>query len=193
GPDGLYLSVNEIPAPLTGGLFVGGLPGHLRSKASEMSKSLNGFNGLLKDIVFIDDLSVRVVSMTNPVSFSNAGIGRDNRYNKPAADSLIFSSSVTIMRHSLHHHHQSTATTLQMQDQEKVSEFSSDHRRRKEPRPGACSKSAGEGSMLEEGAFGFGGLEGFVRKSSTLHSPKRLEISLEFRSSQSNGVLFAFK
>ncbi|CAB4064115.1 unnamed protein product [Lepeophtheirus salmonis] len=41
--------------------------------------------------------------------------------------------------------------------------------------------------------FGFGGIEGFVRKSSSLHSPKHLEVSLEFRTSRSNGVLFAFK
>ena len=59
-PAGVQLFDNmiQIPAPTSGGLFVGGIPDVMEEsiKSWKMAKSLQGFNGTIKDVAFIDDM-----------------------------------------------------------------------------------------------------------------------------------------
>ena len=69
----------EIKAPRQGGLFIGGVPSVIRADvlASNMAASVENFVGTIQDFAFIDDLTVRVVAMNEPVSFFNVAIGRE--------------------------------------------------------------------------------------------------------------------
>ena len=42
-----------------------------------MAASVVNLVGTIQDFAFIDDLSVRIVAMNEPVSFFNSAIGRD--------------------------------------------------------------------------------------------------------------------
>jgi hypothetical protein len=59
-PNGLQLTdaMLEIPAPTSGGLFVGGIPDVMEEsiKSLNMAGSVAGFAGTIKDVAFIDDL-----------------------------------------------------------------------------------------------------------------------------------------
>lgn len=59
-PSGLQLAdtMIEIPAPVSGGLFVGGIPDVMEEsiKSLKMASSVAGFSGTIKDVAFIDDL-----------------------------------------------------------------------------------------------------------------------------------------
>ena len=69
----------EIKAPSHGGLFIGGVPSVIRSDVltSNLAASVQNFVGTIQDFAFIDDLTVRVVAMNEPVSFFNVAIGRE--------------------------------------------------------------------------------------------------------------------
>ena len=77
----IRLSVNaiEMKAPSHGGLFIGGVPSVISSDIinSKMAASVENLVGTVKDFTFIDDVTVRIVAMNDPVSFFNAAIGRD--------------------------------------------------------------------------------------------------------------------
>jgi len=72
-------SNREIKAPRQGGLFIGGVPSVIKADvlASSMAASVENFVGTIQDFAFIDDLTVRVVAMNEPVSFFNVAIGRE--------------------------------------------------------------------------------------------------------------------
>ena len=69
----------EIRAPTQGGLFIGGVPSVIKADVltSSMAASVENFVGTIQDFAFIDDLTVRVVAMNEPVSFFNVAIGRE--------------------------------------------------------------------------------------------------------------------
>ena len=48
----------EIPAPVSGGLFVAGIPDVMEEsiKSLKMAASVAGFSGTIKDVAFIDDM-----------------------------------------------------------------------------------------------------------------------------------------
>ena len=58
----------------------GGVPSVIGSDvtASQMAATAENFIGTLQDFIFIDDVTVRVVAMNEPVSFFNVAIGRAN-------------------------------------------------------------------------------------------------------------------
>jgi len=64
--------------PLDGSLYIGGLPTVLKSnvEASAMAASTDGLIGTIKDMTFMDDNSVRIISMNDPRSIKNAEVGR---------------------------------------------------------------------------------------------------------------------
>ena len=68
----------EMRSPRHGGLFLGGVPSVIRSDVtnSEMAASVNSFIGTIQDFLFIDDTTVRVVALNEPLSFFNVAIGR---------------------------------------------------------------------------------------------------------------------
>ena len=78
---GLTLSrgAMDLAAPTHGGLFIGGLPNVILDEVatSKMAASVVNLVGTIQDFAFIDDLSVRIVAMNEPVSFFNSAIGRD--------------------------------------------------------------------------------------------------------------------
>ena len=69
---------NDILQPLDGSLYIGGLPIVLKSnvEASAMAASTDGLIGTIKDMTFMDDNSVRIISMNDPRSIKNAEVGR---------------------------------------------------------------------------------------------------------------------
>ena len=69
----------EIKAPSQGGLFIGGVPSVIKADVlnSNQAASVENFVGTIQDFAFIDDLTVRVVAMNEPVSFFNVAIGRE--------------------------------------------------------------------------------------------------------------------
>jgi len=69
----------EMKAPSHGGLFLGGVPSVISSDIlnSKMAASVENLVGTILDFAFIDDVSVRIVAMNEPVSFFNTAIGRD--------------------------------------------------------------------------------------------------------------------
>jgi len=69
----------EMKAPKHGGLFLGGVPSVISSDiiSSKMAASVENLVGTVQDFAFIDDVSVRIVAMNEPVSFFNTEIGRD--------------------------------------------------------------------------------------------------------------------
>jgi len=69
----------DMNAPTNGGLFLGGLPSVISQEVSNsaMAASVEGFIGSIQDFAFIDEVSVRIVAMNEPVSFFNAAIGRE--------------------------------------------------------------------------------------------------------------------
>ena len=72
--------------PIEGRLFVGGLPSIVKSsiEAAAMSASTSNLIGTIKDIAFMDDASVRVISMNEPLSIQNAKIGRAKNFHLDA-------------------------------------------------------------------------------------------------------------
>ncbi len=44
---------------------------------NRMADSVENLVGTVKDLAFIDEISVRIVAMNEPVSFFNAAIGRE--------------------------------------------------------------------------------------------------------------------
>ena len=69
----------DMPAPAHGGLFLGGLPAVIAEQVerSRMAATVTSLIGTIQDFAFIDDVSVRIVAMNEPVSFFNSAIGRD--------------------------------------------------------------------------------------------------------------------
>ena len=69
---------NDMLQPLDGSLYIGGLPTVLKSnvEASAMAASTDGLIGTIKDMTFMDDNSVRIISMNDPRSIKNAEVGR---------------------------------------------------------------------------------------------------------------------
>ena len=69
----------DLAAPTHGGLFIGGLPNVILEEVTnaKMAASVVNLVGTIRDFAFIDDLSVRIVAMNEPVSFFNSAIGRD--------------------------------------------------------------------------------------------------------------------
>ena len=69
----------DLAAPSHGGLFIGGLPNVILEEVvnSKMAASVVNLVGTIQDFAFIDDVSVRIVAMNEPVSFFNSAIGRD--------------------------------------------------------------------------------------------------------------------
>jgi hypothetical protein len=69
----------EIPAPSDGGLFIGGVPFIIRDSIEHTGStgSVNGFVGTISDLAFIDDVSVRVIAMNEPVAIERAHVGRE--------------------------------------------------------------------------------------------------------------------
>ena len=60
-PQGLFLNGDSdctIAAPTDGGLYIGGIPFHLRDLVEKASStgSINGFVGTISDLSFIDEL-----------------------------------------------------------------------------------------------------------------------------------------
>jgi hypothetical protein len=47
------------------------------STINRMADSVENLVGTVKDLAFIDEISVRIVAMNEPVSFFNAAIGRE--------------------------------------------------------------------------------------------------------------------
>ena len=74
----------EMKVPSHGGLFIGGVPSVISSDIinSKMAASVENLVGTIQDFAFIDDVSVRIVAMNEPVSFFNTAIGRDLSKNK---------------------------------------------------------------------------------------------------------------
>jgi len=72
-------NVVDIKAPASGGLFLGGAPNVISSDviSSKMAASVNNYVGSIQDFAFIDDITVRVVAMNEPISFFNSAIGRN--------------------------------------------------------------------------------------------------------------------
>ena len=68
----------EIKSPNYGGLFLGGVPSVIGSDvvSAHLAATADNFIGTLQDIIFIDDTTVRVVALNEPVSFFNVAIGR---------------------------------------------------------------------------------------------------------------------
>ena len=79
GEISLHSNNREIKAPSQGGLFIGGVPSVIKADVltSNMAASVENFVGTIQDFAFIDDLTVRVVAMNEPVSFFNVAIGRE--------------------------------------------------------------------------------------------------------------------
>ena len=75
----LVANQREIKAPSQGGLFIGGVPSVIKADvlSSNLAASAENFVGTIQDFAFIDDLTVRVVAMNEPVSFFNVAIGRE--------------------------------------------------------------------------------------------------------------------
>ena len=69
----------DLAAPTHGGLFIGGMPNVILEEVTnaKMAASVVNLVGTIRDFAFIDDLSVRIVAMNEPVSFFNSAIGRD--------------------------------------------------------------------------------------------------------------------
>ena len=69
----------DMEAPPHGGLFLGGLPSVISQEVSNsrMATSVANLIGTIQDFAFIDDVSVRIVAMNEPVSFFNSAIGRN--------------------------------------------------------------------------------------------------------------------
>ena len=69
----------EMKAPKRGGLFIGGAPSVISPDIlnSKLAASVDKFVGMIKDFAFIDDVSVRLVALNEPVSFFNVEIGRE--------------------------------------------------------------------------------------------------------------------
>ena len=69
---------NNMLHPLGGSLYIGGLPTILKSnvEAAAMTASTEGLIGTIKDMTFMDDNSVRIISMNEPRSIKNAEVGR---------------------------------------------------------------------------------------------------------------------
>ena len=61
------------------GVIIGGLPNVILEEVTnaKMAASVVNLVGTIRDFAFIDDLSVRIVAMNEPVSFFNSAIGRD--------------------------------------------------------------------------------------------------------------------
>ena len=76
----LSRSATEMKSPKYGGLFLGGVPSVIGSDVvnSKLAASVNNFIGTIQDFLFIDDTTVRVVAMNEPVSFFNVAIGRNH-------------------------------------------------------------------------------------------------------------------
>ena len=68
----------EMSSPRHGGLFLGGVPSVIRADVinSKMAASVNSLIGTIQDFLFIDDTTVRVVALNEPLSFFNVAIGR---------------------------------------------------------------------------------------------------------------------
>jgi len=75
-------SSSEIIAPKSGGLFLGGVPSVISSdiRKNKLADSVDNLVGVIRDVIFIDDVTVRAVALNEPVSFFNVAIGRD-RYH----------------------------------------------------------------------------------------------------------------
>ena len=69
----------EMKAPSHCGLFIGGVPYVINSDIinSKMAASVENLVGTIQDFAFIDEGSVRIIFMNEPVSFLNTAIGRD--------------------------------------------------------------------------------------------------------------------
>lgn len=71
----------EMRAPAHGGLYLGGVPGVIGPDvvSMQMAASAENYIGTLQDFLFIDEVTVRVVAMNEPVSFFNVAIGRGGK------------------------------------------------------------------------------------------------------------------
>ena len=99
---------NNVLGPLDGSLFVGGVPSMVRSnvEAAAMSASTEGLVGTIKDMAFMDDTSVRIISMNEPLSIQNAAVGRVKSFLRdmiPGPGSSLHSSSSRINNYQWHH------------------------------------------------------------------------------------------
>merc|ERR1712150_214364 len=71
-----------------------------------MSASIEGLVGTIKDIAFMDDSSVRIISMNEPLSIKNAAVGRVKSFLPdmiPDPGSSLHSSSSRIHNYQWHH------------------------------------------------------------------------------------------
>jgi len=68
----------NIEAPTQGGLYLGGIPTMLAEQALKlgMLDTIDNMVGTIRDVAFLDEVSVRVVAMNEPVAFFNVNIGR---------------------------------------------------------------------------------------------------------------------
>ena len=75
-----FSSSDEIRAPKSGGLFLGGVPTVVSSdiRKNKLADSVDNLVGVIRDVLFIDDVTVRAVALNEPVSFFNVAIGRDS-------------------------------------------------------------------------------------------------------------------
>lgn len=101
---------NNVLGPLDGSLFVGGLPSIVKAnvEAAAMAASTDGLVGTIKDMAFMDDTSVRIISMNEPLSIQNAGVGRVKTFRQeiiPISGSSLPTSSR--INPSQHWHHSS--------------------------------------------------------------------------------------
>ena len=119
---------NNVLGPLDGSLFVGGLPGIVKSnvEAAAMAASTDGLVGTIKDMAFMDDTSVRIISMNEPLSILNAAVGRFKTFRQEISPTSGSSLPTFSRSNAFQWHHSSYG---QMQINEIVDLNFQEHRR----------------------------------------------------------------